>query len=112
MLGEIVERIERRLAVARPAERARQVARLRPQLPAVLEERLEHAQERAPALHRAAKLMHRNGVRMRRILDRGAGFAQGVAGDGAQRLAHRQSRLQGWLFAHCECSVKMACNRA
>jgi hypothetical protein len=100
MLGEIVERIERRLAVARPAQRTRQIPRLDPQLPAILQKRLEQPQEGAPPFHGAAELVHRNRIRMRRILDRGAGFIQNVAGNGAQGLAHRQSRLQGWLIAH------------
>ena len=93
----------RRLRVARPGQRACDIARLDAQLLVVRREiRLEHAQQRAPAFHGAAEFVHRHGVGIGGILDGGARLAQDVVGNGAQRLAHRQSRLQGRLVVHAK----------
>ncbi len=99
--GDILERVERRLRVAGAAERAGVVASVRAQALAVgAEERFEQAQQGAPALHLAAEVMDRPGVRARRVLDGSPRGGEDVPGDGAQSLTHRQVRLEEGLVAH------------
>ena len=101
VLFEIRERIERRLRVARPGERARQIASLVAQAPGRFpDERLEQAQQRPPALHRPAEIMHRLGVGFRRVVDRRVRLGEDVAGHRAQRLPHRHARPQGGPLVH------------
>ena len=70
MLVEVGEGIERRLRVARAGQRAGEIARLVAQALRFLPEKgLEQAQQRAPALHRPAEIVHRLGLGFRRILD-------------------------------------------
>ena len=101
MLGEIVERVQRRLGVARPGERTREIARLVAQAPGVLLEKgFEQAQQGAPALHRPAKIVHRLGLGPGRILDGGTRLGENVVRHAAQRLPHRHARPQGGSVIH------------
>src|SRR5262245_56225207 len=86
MLFEIGKRIERRLLVARPAEHAGEIARLAAQSPRLLPDRgIAQAQQRTPALHRAAEIVNGLGVRSRRVFDCGARLGEDVAGTPAPR---------------------------
>ncbi len=103
MPGEIAQRIERRLGIARPPERAREIARLVPQPPALLgEERAEQPQQRAPAFHLPPEIVHGLGIRPRRVFDRRARIGKNGPGDRPQSLAGRHPRSQGGLVAHGE----------
>src|SRR5262245_39640866 len=98
---EIGERIERRLRVACAGQRAREVARLVAQASRLRpDKRLEQAQERAPALHRAAEIVHRLGIGVCRVLEGRARLSEDVAGHATQRLPYRHARPQGGSLVH------------
>ena len=80
--------------------RARSRASSRSRLAASPDERLEQAQQRPPALHRPAEIVHRLGVGFRRVVDRRARLGEDVAGHRAQRLPHRHARPQGGPVVH------------
>ena len=93
MLLDVRERVERRLGVARPRERAGEIARLVAQpLGGLAHERLEQAQQRPPALHGATEIVHPLGVGFRRVVDRRTRLGEDVARHRAQRLPHRHAR--------------------
>src|SRR5262249_52066611 len=88
-------------ALRAPVRALAKVAPPAPQPPRLLpEKRLDQAQQRAPTLHRAAEVVHRLGVGLRRIFDRRACLGEDVAGDAAQRLPHRHARPQGGFLLH------------
>ena len=58
LADEVVEGVERGLAVARPRQRARVVARLLAPAHRVRDERLEQPHQRPPLLHGATELVH------------------------------------------------------
>src|SRR5215218_2947591 len=62
MVAEVGERIEGGLAVARMAERSRELACRHTQRLRLLEAGRKQAHEGAPALHGAPELVHRHGV--------------------------------------------------
>ena len=86
-----------------PVSARGEVARLVPQVPGlVAEERLDQPQQRPPALHRPAEVVHRLGLGLSpgpRWRPRGG---EDVAGGRPQRLPHRHARPQGGLLAHVE----------
>ena len=89
------------MRVARPAQRACEVARLVTQVPRLVgSERLDEAQQRAPALHRAAKIVHRLRIRLGRIGDGRVPLRDDGVGHGAQSFAHRHVRPQGRCVVH------------
>ena len=98
-----VERLDRRLRVARDGKFAREVARLGAQPPRIVAEKgLEQPQQRAPALHRLAEVMDRGGVGLRLVVQYRARFGQDVASDGAESLADRNIRTHGGFLGHAE----------
>src|SRR6267142_2231150 len=93
MAGEIAERIERGLRIARAAQCTGEVARLVAQCPAVgAENRSKQAQKRAPALHVSAEIMHGLGGRTLRIRNRSPSVSKDCARNAAQSLVHREPR--------------------
>src|SRR3954452_2181167 len=101
MAGEIAERIEGRLRIARAAERAGEVARLVAQCPAVgAQSWAKQAQKRTPAFHMPAEVMHGLGGWALRIRNRGSSVSKDCARNAAQSLVHRHIRLQGGLVVH------------
>ena len=101
MLGDVGQRVECGLRVARSAKRARKLPRLCLQGPAFLaQERFEQSQQRAPAFHLAPEVMDGVGVRSLGILDRSARIREDARGDSPQGLADGQIRLQGRRLAH------------
>ena len=98
---DIVQRLGRRLRIARAGQLAREIARLRAQPPSVLAEKgFQQAQQRAPALHRLAVVVNRGGVGRALIVEHRACFGQDVAGDGPERLADRNIRTHRRFLAH------------
>ncbi len=90
ILLDVGERIKCRLAVARARERVGAVAAVIAQPPCFRpRERLNKTQQRAPALHGAAKVVHGLCVGPARIPHRGACLAQTVAKYSAHGLADR-----------------------
>ena len=82
MFLEIVERIERGLQIARAGEIAGDVARRGLQVFGFRSQiRIEQSQQRAPMLHLAAELVHRDGVGIVGTFDRRARVRQDGAGD-------------------------------
>ena len=101
MTGEIAERIERGLRIARAAERAGEIARLVAQRPAVgAENGSEQAQKRTPPFHVAPKVMHGLGGRALRVRNRSPSVSKDRSRDAAQSLVYRHIRLQGGLVVH------------
>ena len=79
MLFEIGKRVECRLCVARAGQRVGKVAPLVAQPPRLLPDKwFDQAQQRAPALHRAAEVVDRVGVGLGRIFDRRACLGEDV----------------------------------
>jgi hypothetical protein len=101
VLGEVGEGIKRRLRIASPAKGTREVARFVTQRqPVFAQQRPEQPQQRPPALHLAAEIVHRLGIGPGRVRDRGARVGQDLAGNGAHDLSDRQVRFQRGLVAH------------
>ena len=101
MLLDVIERVECGLGVAWSRERASEIARLVAQpLGGLAHEGLEQAQQRPPALHGAAEIVHPLGVGFRRVVDRRARLGEDVAGHRAQRLPYRHARSYGGPVVH------------
>ena len=100
LLEQIVEGVERRLAVARMRQRAGMVARLGAPAFGVDDERRQKPHQRPPFLHGAAEIVHRVLARTLRVGDRRARAGQDMAGNGAHRRADRRFRLQGRFVRH------------
>jgi len=96
----VVERIERRLAVTGGAQRARVVARLGAPARRVGEEGIEQPHQGAPLLHGTAELVHRVLARALGVADGGARVGEDSGGDRTQRGCNRRLRPQGRLVAH------------
>ena len=97
--AEVLERIERRLRVARAGESARNVTRFEPQAGSVLvEKRLEQPQIGAPAFHLRAHAVDRERVGLGARLMRG--LRQHRPRDGDQRRPDRLLRVEFRLRAH------------
>jgi hypothetical protein len=103
MLFEVGKRVQRRLRVARASQGAGKIARLLAQVSRFCpEKRLDESKERAPALHRPPKIVHRLGVGAGRVLDGVPCLGEDVAGHATQRLPHRHARPQGRSLVHCK----------
>jgi hypothetical protein len=101
MLFEVRERVERRLRIARTGKHAGKVARLVVQMPCLrANERLDEPQQRAPALHGAAEIVHR--FRLDRLFDCRARLFQDAAGSRAQALADIGGERDGGSVVHVD----------
>ena len=100
LVHEVVEGVERRLAVARARERAGVVARLLAQAHRVRDEGLEQPHQRAPLLHGAAEIVHGVLARSLRIGDRDARSVDDMTRDRTHRRSDRRPGLQSRFGAH------------
>jgi len=98
-LGEIGQRIERRLDVAGGCKLAREIARLAPQCIGFrAEHRRQQAQQRPPALHVLAVFMDGDSVAPRAVVERIARLAENLPGNGGERRAGPDP--YGWHAVH------------
>ena len=100
-LRKVVQRLDRRLRVARARQSARLIARLGAQPPRIVAEKGFHQpQQRAPALHHLAQVVNRYRVGPFRVIEHGARLGQDIARDGSQSLADRNIRTNGGFLGH------------
>src|SRR5262249_2405878 len=101
-LDQIVEGIERRLAVAGMRQRAGMTARIVAPTRRIGDERRQKPHQRPPFLHGAAEMVRPILARPLRTEPRGAGVEQDRAADGAHGRSDRRAGLQGRFFDHTQ----------